>query len=137
MAHEDDDLVSVLKTVSKRSPASEVVSPAPAPIAPVSVPADSAVESPAPAVPAAPNLFDYAALLLKVNRNKKGKGIQLDPDNHRTLCYIAHMMGGIAVSDLLQNIVRLHFQQYSAQIQDMLKKKEQLNKKAPLLFQQS
>lgn len=99
----------------------EAVQPAPTP----------ATTVPTPIV----GLSDYEALLLQVHRNKKGKGIQLDAQSHRTLSYIVRVVGGIALSDLLQNIVRLHFQQYSPHIQKMLLEKERLNKKERLLFQ--
>ena len=135
---EEDEFVSVLSRVSKRSPASEVVSPSPAPT--LQPPAPLAVEA-APLLKAVTPIqydasgFDYVAQLLTPTRNKKGKGIQLDSDNHRTLTHIAHIMG-IALADLLQNIVRLHFQQYGPAIQKMLSEKERLNKKERLLFQQ-
>ena len=89
--------------------------------------------APAASLPATPT--DYISQLLKSNRNKKGKTIQLDPDNHRALTHIANTMGGITIADLLHNIVRLHFQEYGPAIQQMLKEKEALNKKDKLPFQ--
>lgn len=159
-SNDDDELVDVLHAASRRR------RPAPEPVAPEPPVAASAATLPAPATepvpvalitepsppeppkeekessaPAAPSetlvAVDYITQLLTSNRNKKGKTIQLDPDNHRALTHIANTMGGITIADLLHNIVRLHFQEYGPKIQQMLKEKEALNKKEKLPFQRS
>lgn len=165
ISNNDDELVDVLHTASRRrhpsggipapeQPATEpiptesIAFSAPTPPTAASSPMELAApvelitplsSDPKPAQvtdkPIAPVANDYASLLLKSARGKKGKSIQLDQENHSALTHIAATMGGVTIADLLHNIVRLHFLQYGPVIQQMLKEKEALNKKKKLPFQ--
>ncbi|QIL78331.1 DUF3408 domain-containing protein [Hymenobacter sp. HDW8] len=162
MATNDDELVDVLQAASRRRHPGALPTPEPAaPTPPVAAPgvalsapsADAASTTHRPELtpserppgkrphaappppPAAPTPADYRRQLLQAHRHKKGKTIQLDPDNHRALTHIANTMGGITIADLLHNIVCLHFQEYGPTLQQMLQDQEAQNKKEKLPFQ--
>lgn len=122
-----------IETTQPSSPPSAAESVAPS-VAEAPTPQEAAAVA-LPALEPTPPQASYTARLLQVHRNKKGRGIQLDTATHQTLTHIAHRMGNITIADLLQNIVRLHFEQFGSQIQDMLKEKEVQQRKQKLLFQ--